>query len=369
METGFSSYNYDIERIKSIVGRYFPFYEFKVGIEAIAFYCRVDKDTLEENFESLRKSLSEYRYIPILKYEGGENVIYIIKKQKKREVPIWVNVVLLISTIVTTALTGALIVSGENNLWDIKNFSAVLTLNNLINGTVLFSLPLLTILGVHEMGHYVISKMHGIATSLPFFIPVPPVFGFNIGTFGALISSRDPLSNRKILFDVGISGPLSGFIVAVPITIFGVITSSVVPITDISKGGFALGSSLFFEAIYRTFLSIPSGYTVNLNPIAFAGWVGLLITSINLFPAGQLDGGHIARAVLGDKQKYAGWLSLFVMFLFPEWWFFAIFVLLTIGAVHPPPLNDISDIDLKRKILFVVAIVILVACFVPSPIQ
>ena len=114
-------------------------------------------------------------------------------------------------------------------------------------------------------------------------------------------------------------------------------------------------------------LNIPPGFTIDMNPVLFAGWVGLLITSINLLPAGQLDGGHIFRAVLGEKQKYAGWIAIFIM-IFTGWFFFAIIIIFLMGMMHPPPLNDDTELDIKRKLLFIVAIVVLVICFIPYPI-
>jgi len=113
--------------------------------------------------------------------------------------------------------------------------------------------------------------------------------------------------------------------------------------------------------------TIPEGFALNMNSTAFAGWVGLLITSINLLPAGQLDGGHIFRAVLGEKQKYVGWIAVFIM-IFTGWTFFAIIIVLMMGMMHPPPLNDDTDIDMKRKVLFFVALAILILCFIPFPI-
>lgn len=355
---------FDLEQIKSAVGHYFPFYDIKVEREAITFFCRIDEERLEENFESLRVSLSSYGYIPIIRREAGETVIHVVMKPEKKTRSIWVNLTLFSATLLTTMFTGALLVSGEITIWGVSNLSAVFSLNNLIEGFMLFSLPLLTILGVHEMGHYFVSKMHGIATSLPFFIPVPPIFSFNIGTFGALISSRDPLSNRKILFDVGIAGPVAGFIVAIPITVFGVMTSEIIPRGSIEKGSMVLGSSLFFDFLYSIF--VPPGYAINFNPVAFAGWVGLLVTSINLLPAGQLDGGHIARAVLGEKQRYAAWFSV-IPLLFTPWWFFALLIVLVFGATHPPPLNELSPLDIKRKLLSFVALLMFIICFVPFP--
>jgi membrane-associated protease RseP (regulator of RpoE activity) len=225
----------------------------------------------------------------------------------------------------------------------------------------------MSILFVHEMGHYYISKKHHLRTSLPFFIPIPPILpGFNIGTFGALISSSDPMPNRKALFDVGIAGPLAGFLVAIPVTIIGLLTSNVIPASSIGQGETVLGSSLLFMVLTSVFTPVQSGFALDLNPIAFAGWIGLLITSINLLPAGQLDGGHIFRAVLGDKQKYAAWIAIFVM-IFTGWIFFAILVMFMIGTMHPSPLNDDTKLDTKRKLLFFVAVAILLLCFIPYP--
>ena len=359
---------YDIDFLKQEVGKRFPFYDIKVSPSAIAFYCNIDKDMVEELFDSLRRVLAEKNYIPTLRYEGGEYILYIMKQPVKKEKPIWVNIVLLISTIITTLLTGSLLDMGYSDLQSVPDIYQVFTFEHLLNGAIFFSLPLMSILFVHEMGHYFISKKHGIRTSLPFFIPVPPILpGFNIGTFGALISSRDPMPDRKALFDVGFSGPLAGFLVALPITIYGLATSSVISPSDITgEGGIYLGySPLFF--ILAIMIHGSKGVAINLNPVAFAGWIGLLITSINLLPAGQLDGGHIFRAILGEKQRYAGWIAITIM-IFTGWMFFALIIMFLIGMRHPPPLNDTTEIDLKRKLLFVLAILILVLCFVPFPI-
>jgi membrane-associated protease RseP (regulator of RpoE activity) len=217
------------------------------------------------------------------------------------------------------------------------------------------------------MGHYFISKKHGIRTSFPFFIPVPPILpNFNIGTFGALISSHDPIPNKKALFDVGISGPLAGFFVAIPITIIGLMYSVPSINSNLIPGDFTLGPSIIFTLLSSWILNIPYDTSIELSLTAFAGWIGLLITSINLLPAGQLDGGHIFRAVLGDKQKYAGWIAVIIM-IFTGWTFFALIIIFLMGMMHPPPLNDNSKLDNKRKIFFFVALAILILCFIPFP--
>ncbi|HDM67385.1 MAG TPA: site-2 protease family protein, partial [Thermoplasmatales archaeon] len=266
VDTGF-----DIDFLKREVGKRFPFYDMRVSPSNVAFYCNIDENRVEELFDSLRRSLSTRDYIPTLRYENGEYILYILKHPSKKEKPIWVNIVLLIATIITTLLTGSLLDMGYSDLQSVPNMYEVFSPRHLLNGALFFSLPLMSILFVHEMGHYYASRMHGIRTSLPFFIPVPPILpGFNIGTFGALISSRDPMPNRKALFDVGFSGPLAGFLVALPITAYGLVTSSLMPISQISaEGGIGLGDSPLFMFLSTILLDKPDGFVVVLNPIAF----------------------------------------------------------------------------------------------------
>jgi len=360
--------NVDIEFIKQEIGQRFPFYDMRIMDQTLAFYCTIDSANVDSLFDDLRKSLSQKGYVSFLRHERGEDIIYVTKKPFRKEKSIWINIILLIATIITTMITGSLLHIGVSDLQSLENIWSVLYPENLLFGTFYFSFPLLSILFIHEMGHYFISKKHGIHTSLPFFLPIPPIVpGFNIGTFGALISSHDPMPNKKALFDVGISGPLAGFIVAIPVTIIGLITSDLVAVGSIVSGETILGSSLLFELLTSIFVTIPEGFALTLNPIAFAGWIGLLITSINLLPAGQLDGGHIFRAIFGDKQKYAGWIAVFIM-VFTGWIFFAFIIILLIGMNHPPPLNDEGSLDLKRKLLFIVAVAILILCFIPYPI-
>ena len=369
--------NLDIELLKKKVGQRFPFYDMKYDFKTAAFYCRIDEETLEENFDLLRVSLKEKGYIPMLRYEKGEHIIYVIKKIKKREKSIWFNISLLIAVIITTTLTGSLLhmnylsifIGGSPNL--IPNAIEIFNPINLINGFLIFALPLMTILFVHEMGHYYISKKHNISASLPYFIPIPPIMPFfNIGTFGALIQSRDPMPDKKALFDVGIAGPLAGFLVALPITVIGIAISEILFSPEIVSGETVFGTSYLFLFLGHLIHNIPYGteFAMNMHPIAFAGWVGLLITSINLLPAGQLDGGHIFRSVLGEKQKYAGWIAVIIMF-FTGWLVFAFIIIFMMGMLHPPPLNDYTKLDIKRKILFFVAVIILIICFIPYPIM
>jgi len=353
-----------IERIKMDVSRYFPFYDFKVGADGVVFFCNVREESLDDDFEQLREMLSTYGFIPILRGEGGEYVLYVTRGREKKEIPVFVNVVLLVGTIITTTLTGSLLVCGKMNIWESGAIDAMLNTKNLINGFFQFSLPLLAILGVHEMAHYYASRYHRVRASLPFFIPVPPVLNLNIGTFGALISSRDPIPNRKALFDIGLSGPLAGFLVAIPVSIYGLLNSTPIPKEEVS-GSLVLFQPPLFDII-RTVIGMPHDPLI-LHPTAFAGWIGLIVTAVNLFPIGQLDGGHITRAVLGENQRYVGLFSV-IFLLFSGWFFFAILIALLVGIQHPPPLNDVTPLDKKRKLLFFVALLMLVLCFSPFPV-
>ncbi len=359
--------DFDIEFLKNEVGKIFPYYDIKINDNAIIFFCRIDKNSLEINFNNLRDVLTTNNYIPILRKEKGEDLIYVIKKPIRGEKSIWINIILIISTIITTVITGSILHIGYYDIWNIPDISIIFNPNNLFYGGLLFALPLMSILFIHEMGHYFISRKHGIKTSLPFLIPVPPILpNFNIGTFGALISSHDPMPNRKALFDVGISGPISGFIVAVPVTIIGIILSEPSITNETITGELMLGPSLLFSLLSSLILNIPANTSIDLSLTAFAGWIGLLITSINLLPAGQLDGGHIFRAVFGENQKYIGWLAVIIM-IFTGWTFFAIIIIFLMGMMHPPPLNDNTKLDVKRKLLFFIALSILILCYIPFP--
>jgi len=194
-----------------------------------------------------------------------------------------------------------------------------------------------------------------------------------LGTFGALISIREPIPSKKALLDIGFSGPIAGFIITIPVLIIGLLLTGDVPqlpANEIIAGGtLQWGTSIFFETFVMSF-GLPNPLTI--HPLAFAGWVGLFVTALNLLPAGQLDGGHIARALLGEKSKYAGYgvISLLLMlglfFGFDGWLILALLIMF-MGIRHPPPLNDVSALDNKRKMVGIAAAVMLVFCFVPVP--
>ncbi len=361
--------NLDIDLLKKEVGQRFPFYDMRSNINAVLFFCRIDKENLDENFESLRKSLSEKGYIPMLRYEKGEHIIQIIFKPKLKKKPVWINLALFIATVFTTTLAGAILWVGnyESGLEGLEFFAKGMEPFYLWNGFIYFSIPLLAILGIHEMGHYFVSKRHNLDTSLPFFIPLPPPF--ILGTFGAIISTHEPIPNRKTLLDVGVSGPICGFLVAIPVCIIGLFLMQQNPIiAEPDPNAIIIVYPMLLQGL-SNFFTIPANAVI--HPTLFAGWVGCFLTAVNLLPIGQLDGGHVARALFKEKQKYVSWAVIIAImalsFFFSGWLFFAIIILFLIGTRHQPPLNEITPLDTRRIFIGILALIIFVLCFAPIP--
>ncbi len=353
----------EIEMVRGLVARYFPVYDVKVDYDVVQFFCRIDESTLEDNFERLREEMSPHGYIPIVTYDKGEHVIMVGRKPPARYRSIYVNIAMLMVTFGTMMLAGVLDWASYADVPDDEIFSV----ETILTGVLVFTLPLMAILGVHELGHYFMARRRKVAASLPFFIPsLPP-----LGTFGAFISLRDPIPNRKSLLEIGVAGPLAGLAVAIPIGILGLVLTNMearpIP-TDAGSAGLV---QISFPAIYlwlEQLVPIQGEYL--LHPTAFAAWVGFLVTALNLLPAGQLDGGHIARALLGQNAKYASWAAIAALiglsFFYWSWLLFAMLILF-LGAKHPPPLNDITKLDIRRKLVGVFAFIVLIVAFVPVP--
>jgi len=240
------------------------------------------------------------------------------------------------------------------------------------HGAIAFCLGILGILGCHEMGHKLMANRRGIEASFPYFIPAPTL----IGTFGAVIRMRTRAANRNSLFDVGAVGPIGGILVAIPVTILGILWSFPVPAGSV-EGGIVLPEPLLFQWLGSWLLSLPSESVLLLHPLAFAGWVGMLITMLNLMPVGMLDGGHISRALFGDKELFRFFffrLSLprvislvgVLVTAMLGYWLMAM-VMLFFGGVrhHPGPLNDAIPLSRGRKILAVGLVFLLVVCAAP----
>ncbi len=267
-----------------------------------------------------------------------------------------VNAVLFALTFVTTLVAGAFLAGGN----------PLASPRDLLLG-FMFSLPLLTILGVHELGHYAAARRHGVDVTPPYFIPAPSF----IGTFGAFIKIRSPLPNRNALMDIGAAGPIAGAIVAVPVLLVGLGFSSVRESAGIAAG-IPLGESLLFRAAaYAVLGPVPDGYDVVLHPVAFAGWIGLLVTALNLLPSGQLDGGHIAYALFGGGYtRFARAVPFLLLPLGLLWggWIIWSFMLLILGTRHPRPLYDEVPLTPGRKRIGIAAALLFLLCFTPNPV-
>ncbi len=253
-----------------------------------------------------------------------------------------INIILLLLTFLTTYLT---------------------------NG-ILYSLSIIAILLAHEMGHYLMCRKYGIDATLPYFIPMPlPPFG----TMGAFIKIKSPIPDKRALFDVGIAGPLAGFIVTIPILIIGLFHSAFIPKPQTEAAGFYMGESILFSKLAEIVLGIePEGYDTLLHPMAYAGWAGLFVTALNLLPIGQLDGGHVIYALFGYQKSqdiYKLSLAAFIV-VCAIWyigWFLLIVLLLLFGLKHPPLMNDYLELDPKRKILAYLTLAIFILSFIPIP--
>ena len=238
------------------------------------------------------------------------------------------------------------------------------------HGAIAFCLGILGILGCHEMGHKLMANRRGIEASFPYFIPAPTL----IGTFGAVIRMRTRAANRNSLFDVGAAGPIGGILVVIPVTILGLLWSSPVPIESVK--GIVLPEPLLFQWLGNWLVRVPSESVLLLHPLAFAGWVGMVITMLNLMPVGMLDGGHISRALFGGKRVFRFFffeLSLprvisligVLVTVMLGYWLMALLILFLGGAGHPGPVNDAIPLSNGRKILALGLMCLLVVCITP----
>lgn len=362
----------DIELLKRTVERYFKVYDISFDQEIAVFYCQIyNIETIGKRFVELRKELKKIGYTPLLRYEKGEHTILVMKKPRISYRSVKVNIIMLFLTLFSTIWAGSIYWASRYD-WDLDSFKNYFTVllhpNYVLFGALSFALPLMTILGAHELAHYFAAKKHDVDASLPFFLPVPPIIG-PFGTFGAFISMREPIPNKKALVDIGAAGPIAGFLVAIPVTILGLIFSDIYAVSapKDAENVVYIGVPLVFTALEKIF-PIPSGML--MHPTLFAGWVGLFVTGLNLLPCGQLDGGHIARALAGEKSKYLSYATIAGMIAFSyifQGWFILALLIIFLGLKHPPPLDDLSSLDSRRKAIGIFSILMLLLCFHPAP--
>lgn len=281
---------------------------------------------------------------------------------------VWLHALLFVATLISTTLVGGLAFGELPPDFKATNLTRLLLHPAVLSAGFAFSVPLLVILLAHEMGHYIACRHHRLDATLPFFLPVP----FGIGTMGAFIRIRTPLLNKRELFDVGASGPLAGFVVALPVLFAGIGLSR--PVAELPKGGVMIfGEPLAFKAIaWLVHPDIPPGGDLLLHPLGFAAWFGLLVTALNLLPFGQLDGGHITYALFGAWQRRIAWPLLAVLvvlgFWWSGWWIWAL-IALVMRVRHPWIPDEAAPLDPRRRLLGLLCIVVFVLCFTPEPIK
>ena len=351
----------------------------------------------EDSFNRLTSLLANTPAMPVFRLENGQQVVYLVSSssipQHGPSNP-WINLILFVLTLASVTFTG-----GMNNPQSMPA-DPLLVVLAFINAGWPFAVSMLGILAVHEFGHYIAGRLHGLDVSLPYFIPFPLSI---MGTMGAFINMRSIPKNRNHLLDVGVAGPLAGFIVSIFVLWVGLKTSVLDALPILAAGAAPSvqleGNSLLYLLMkflaFGRLLPQPASYAgmplllywlryfftgrpfplgamdVQLHPVAWAGWVGLLVTSLNLIPAGQLDGGHALYVLIG--RKWAARLLPVILvvlvllgFFWNGWWLWAVLVFL-FGRVHAQPLDEITPLDPPRVLLAVAGIVLFFLVFIPVP--
>ena len=283
----------------------------------------------------------------------------------------WIHITLFLLTFASTTMVGGLVWGGLPLEMARLGLVALLSDPRVYSAGLKFSIPLLTILWCHELGHYVAARRHHLTATPPYFIPFPvPVLG--IGTLGAVIRIKDPIRNKRQLLDVGAAGPIAGFVALVPFLAYGIAASEVGEAT--TGGGYLeFGEPLIYrllEALIRPGLG--DDVTLWLHPTGVAAWFGILITLLNLLPFAQLDGGHVGYAVFGRWHRLMAWPLLAALaglgFIWPGWWLWVVIALI-LRPQHPRLWDEDTPLDRRRQLIGWIAIVIFVLCFVAEPIR
>ncbi|MGF7119383.1 site-2 protease family protein [Methanobacterium oryzae] len=330
------------EFIENYVSKYFNIKSTHIEEKALYF---IVWDYDRTKFVQLIDDLDKIGYLPFIDEFQGDYKINIVNKPKYKESKVYLNVILFLATIFSTVFVGY--------LWE----------GRIIDG-ISFSVALLAIIGTHETAHYFAAKKHDVKATLPYFIPAPTL----IGTFGAVINVKSAIPDKNALFDLGVSGPIAGFIVAIPVLIIGLYYSTIIPMNG--QSALLFYSSPLQSILEYFMISIPAGYYIKLNPLILAGWVGVIVTMLNLMPIAVLDGGHISRSFFNVKiHQYISIVGIIIMALL-GWYFMAIILvgfILFMSRGHPGALDNVTKLDRNRKIIAVAMIIIFILCLTPAP--
>jgi len=303
------------------------------------------KPNTGEAFLKLYRQLDKKGLAPVLRKRGDKTTLQIVPKPPIKPTRPTTNIVLLLITMATLFITGYILSLGWTE-----------NIPNPTIGAIMFTVAIMSILGAHEMAHKLAANKHGVEATYPYFIPGLPL-PIGIGTFGAVIQQKSLAPNKDALFDLGISGPIVGFIITIIVTLIGVQMSQLT--SKPPEGAALLPVPLLFELLVTAFPPSGNGNIIMLHPVAFAGWVGMVVTMLNLVPVGQLDGGHVARAVLKDTTRTnLAFISIAVLFIFAWPWALIAFFLLRYR--DPGPLDDVSRLSNSRKLAAIILIIIFV---------
>ena len=385
----------DQDNLTPLVSRFLNIHTITWGEPKDSFIARyrgqlIDPDSARA-YDELAALLKPHQITPLFREEEGSHAVILIAGiTNPRPAKVWVNILFFVLTFLSVLFTGALF-SYQGSL----PHNITETLRFIASGLP-FAVSLLAILLAHEFGHYLAGRYHKTMVTLPYFIPFP--FSY-FGTMGAFIQLKEPPKNWRVMLDIGIAGPLAGLIVAVPILLLGLFMSPLDTIPfHLQNGQIFEGNSLLYlllkYIVHGEFLPKPFNYLgvepiiywvkyvftgmpiprggvdVTLHPVAWAGWAGLLVTAINLIPAGQLDGGHLIYVLFG---KRASRLIPFVLigllglgFVWYGWWIWA-FLILILGRFYAEPLDQITKLDPRRKLVAILGIIVFILVFIPVP--
>jgi len=301
------------------------------------------REDSKEPFLRLLKRLDSLELIPLLRLQDEKVVLQIRSKPPINPNRNIINIALFLATLGTVFLSGYILSASD------------------IVGALLFTGAIMAILGSHEMGHKLLADKHDVDATYPYFIPSPP-WPFGIGTFGAVIRQKSIPPNKDALFDIGFTGPITGFIIATIVTVIGIQLSTYVPP---DPDAVYMSVPLLFQFIIMLFPPSGAGGAIQMHPVAFAGWVGMVVTMLNLVPSGMFDGGHVARSVMGDRWhqiiSYAGIVLLALI----GWWLMAVLALFFSATRHPGPLDDVSKLTTSRKIGAILLLAVFILSVVP----
>jgi membrane-associated protease RseP (regulator of RpoE activity) len=324
-------------------------------LHGIPTYHLKQPQETKQPFLKILRNLEPMNLTAILRRIDGKLVLKVVPKPPAKRSNIKVNWLLFFATIATTFFTGYVLSI---------DFPDKAIMPSPFVGGASFTIAIMVVLGLHEMGHKLTANKKGIEATPPYFIPGPPPIGglLGIGTFGAVIMQKSLPPNRDALFDIGSNGPILGFILAVVVSIIGLWLSPILPVQG--NEGF-LPSPLIFELFMIFLVRLPVDHYILLHPVAFAGWVGMIVTMLNLLPAAMLDGGHVARSLVGDKARAILTALSILLLIIEGFWPMAIFVLFISMYRHPGPLDDVSKLSSGRKLLSVALVAIFLLCSLP----